>query len=33
MWQRSEAFEVLGTYPAREQVQPYSFADIDRDAD
>lgn len=27
MWQRSEAFEVMGTYPAREQIEAYSYAD------
>lgn len=31
MWQRSEAFEVLGTYPAHEQVEQYSYTDIDED--
>lgn len=29
MWQRSEAFEVLGTYPQREAVEEYSFSDPD----
>ena len=27
MWQRSEAFEVMGTYPAHEQIEAYSYAD------
>lgn len=31
MWQRSEAFEVMGTYPAGEVIEEYSFADIDSD--
>lgn len=33
MWQRSEAFEVLGTYPAGEPVEQYSFSDPDEDTD
>ncbi len=32
MWQRSEAFEVLGTYPAREPVEDYSYCDPDDDS-
>lgn len=33
MWQRSEAFEVLGTYPAREPVEDYSYYDPDDDSE
>lgn len=31
MWQRSEAFEVLGTYPAGEPIEEYSFSDPDEE--
>jgi hypothetical protein len=29
MWQRSEAFEVMCTYPAREEIKGYSYSDPD----
>ena len=31
MWQRSEAFEVLCTYPAGEEIEQYSFSSTDPD--
>ena len=31
MWQRSEAFEIMGTYPAGEPIEEYSFSDTDTD--
>ena len=33
MWQRSEAFEIMGTYPAGEHIEEYSFSDTESDTD
>ena len=31
MWQRSGAFEVLGTYPVREEIKDYTIADLEEE--
>ena len=33
MWQRSEAFEIMGTYPAGEPIEAYSFSDTEAETD